>query len=328
MGHFFPVHAALVEQIRSSETRYVIVGAGGWIGRACAEYLASVLGDAALKRVSLYGSSARVLNTDAGISLPVRELGRDADYPLPGRPTVVLHCAFLTMDKVGGMSAEDYVTRNLQIRRQAADVMRSCGATGVMVLSSGAIYDFLSPRPGRPADANLYGRLKFEDECYFSGIADALGASFVCPRVFNISGPYINKPATYALASFILDALRGKAIGIRANRPVMRAYMPVQTLIEVTLSLLAEGRSPGVFDYAGGAEIEVGALAQQVIDVTRSTATIERPELDAALAPDRYIGSGEALATAMRDYGMVVRGMRDQILDTVDYLRAQEGMSA
>ncbi|MFA9439819.1 NAD-dependent epimerase/dehydratase family protein [Uliginosibacterium sp. sgz301328] len=329
MGPFFPFNSALVEQLRSSETRYFIVGAGGWIGRACAEYLASVLGEAALERVFLFGSSARTLCTNTGVRLPVLELGHATDmHLLPGRPTVVLHCAFLTMDKVGGMSAEDYVARNLKIRRQTADLMKMCGATGVAVLSSGAVYDFLSPRPGRPADANLYGRLKFEDECYFAGIADALGANYLCPRVFNLSGPYINKPETYALASFILDALQGRAINIRANRPVMRAYMPVQTLIETSLSLLAAGRSPGVFDYAGGAEIEVGALAQLVIDVIGSSARIERPELDATLATDRYIGNGDFLAAVMGECGMVMRDVRDQVLDTTAYLRAQEGTAA
>lgn len=324
MGYFFPFHPALVEHIRATDTRYLIVGAGGWIGRAYAEYLAAVLGDEASERMLLFGSSARTLVTDSGFSLPVRELGRTDEVPFSqARPTVVLHCAFLTMDKLSGMSAEDYVSGNMLIRRQTALLMKRSGATGIMVLSSGAVYDFLSPRAGRPADAHLYGRLKFEDECFFAGVADSLGAHYVCPRVFNLSGPYINKPATYALASFILDALQGRTITIRANRPVVRAYLSVQTLIEASLLLIFAGRSPGVFDYAGGAEIEIGALAKQVVEVTGSTARIDRPALDATLAADHYIGNGDVLTESMREWGIVMRDLRQQILDTAAYLSAQ-----
>lgn len=313
---FYERHAGVVASVRDSDTRYVIVGPGGWIGRATVEYLADLLGESAPDRLLLLGSSARSLTTHAGVDLPVRALADVGELP-KDRPCVLFHYAFLTMDKIGGMSEADYIVRNYAIREQVAAVARGLPIKGLIAPSSGAIYDLIAPRPGRDPAANLYGRLKYEDEFYFEGLARALGISYVCPRVFNLSGPYINKPKVYALASFILDALAGKDIEIRATHPVIRAYAPVQLLIELQL-LLAQAGGVERFDFAGSEALEVGELAARVAEIFGGT--VLRPPITTD-CPDLYVGNSQWLDMLCTKFDLLLPEMDRQIALTAACLK-------
>jgi UDP-glucuronate decarboxylase len=326
---FFARHEALVTRIRHGDTRYIVVGAGGWIGRAFTEYLAGVLGEAASARLVVLGSSARTLQTDEAGAVRVHTLAAGAAaLPAYAGPSVIIHCAFVTMDKVSAMTPAQYVERNVLIRDQVAALARAISPQGIAVLSSGAVYDFIAPRAGRPAEANLYGRLKFEDECFFAGVAHVLDAAYVCPRIFNLSGPYINKPGTYALASFIQDALAQRPLNIRANFPVMRAYLPVQTLVESVLLLLDAHRSIGTFDFAGEQALEVGELARLVTEQAASPAGIVRPVFDAQIHPDRYVGNADGIKALMAEWGLIERDIKAQVADTMNCLRHFQAATA
>jgi UDP-glucuronate decarboxylase len=312
---FYERHAGVVASVRDSDTRYVIVGPGGWIGRATVEYLADLLGDAAPERMLLLGSCARTLSTHAGIELPVRALADAGKLP-QDRPCVLFHYAFLTMDKVGSMSEADYIARNNEIRDQVAAVAKRLPLKGQAVPSSGAIYDLIAPRPGRDPAANLYGRLKYEDEFYFEGLAQALGISYVCPRVFNLSGPYINKPNVYAIASFILDAKAGRDIEIHATHPVFRAYAPVQLLIELQILLLQAGKFER-FDFVGDQALEVGELAN-LISRIYGGAVLRR--LNQSSCADIYMGNSQAIRVLCASYGLDFPNMARQLDSTIRYL--------
>jgi len=313
---FYERHAGVVDSVQGGDTRYVIVGPGGWIGRATVEYLADLLGEAAPDRLLLLGSSSRTLTTHAGIELPVRALADVGELP-QDRPCVLFHYAFLTMDKVGGMAEADYIARNHAIREQVAAVAKRLPLRALVVPSSGAIYDLITPRPGRDPAANLYGRLKYEDEFYFEGLARALGIGYVCPRVFNLSGPYINKPKVYALASFILDALAGKDIEIGATHPVIRAYAPVQLLIELQL-LLAQAGGIERFDFAGEQELEVGELAARVAE--SFGCEVLRPAMSTDSA-DFYVGNPQRRDKLCAEHGLILPETIRQIEVTATYLK-------
>lgn len=312
---FYERHAGVVATVQGGDARYVIVGPGGWIGLATVEYLADLLGEAAPDRLLLLGSSSRTLTTHAGIELPVRALADVGELP-QDRPCVLFHYAFLTMDKVGGMTEVDYIARNHAIREQVAAVAKRLPLKALVVPSSGAIYDLIAPRPGRDPAANLYGRLKYEDEFYFEGLAKALGIGYVCPRVFNLSGPYINKPQVYALASFILDALAGKDIEIRATNPVIRAYAPVQLLIELQL-LLAQAGGVERFDFAGAQVLEVGELAARVAQLSGCDVLRFAMQSDAS---DLYVGNAQRLEKFCAAYDFVIPDIGRQIDITARYL--------
>jgi nucleoside-diphosphate-sugar epimerase len=138
--------------------------------------------------------------------------------------------------------------------------------------------------------------------------------------VFNLSGPYINRRSTYALASFIEDALAGRAVTVRAATPVWRSYTAIETLMGVTAGALTEG-SAGVtaFEIAGDVAIEMGALAEAVAEALGAPG-VDRPAFDPTGAPDRYVGDGRAFAELARTYGVDQTSLKTQIGQTAAYM--------
>lgn len=319
--YFRNLHPAVVDVVRQSNLRYVIVGPGGWVGRATVEYLAALLGDAATERLLLLGSHARMLVTECGLALPVHSLAAAPDLE-PGLPCFLLHYAFLTKDKVATLAPAEYLAQNLLIRQQVGALVARLQVQGLAVASSGAVYDFIAPcRPQEPA-AVVYGRLKYEDEFYFAGMAQALGARLVCPRIFNLSGPYINKLNTYALASFIQNALQGHDIEIQAPHPVVRAYAPVQQLIELQILLLhASTTRECCFDYAGQEPIALTELAQHIATV--QGVGVKQAVSATPAAVDVYLGDPLPLAQLLRSWGLETMSLAEQIQATTTYIEAK-----
>jgi nucleoside-diphosphate-sugar epimerase len=170
------------------------------------------------------------------------------------------------------------------------DALDRIGAEGVFVPSSGAVY--MADDPGAQASMRLYGRLKLDDEAAFAAWADARSKRTVIARVFNISGPYMNKQSSYALACFINDALAGRPIEIKATRPVYRSYVAISELMSVVFGVLMDGKPGSIgFDTAGDYEYEMSDIAGAVIEALAAEVGTLRPVVTPS-NPDRYVGDG------------------------------------
>jgi len=323
-----PLSAALSDGLRAAPWRYVVTGANGWLGRATLAALCAALGDAFSERVTALGSRPGHIDID-GIALPVLPL---LDWtPPPGERLLVCHYAFLTMDKVQGMSTEDYVARNEAIRHAVLGWIASGAVQGALVPSSGAVYDYLrglddpALAAARNPHAVLYGRLKHEDELAFQAACAAHGTRVVIPRVFNLAGPCINKFDAYALASFIARLLQDGAITIHARRPVLRSYYYIGDLLELSLGLLlrTDVTAALCFDTAADETVELDALARRVGAVLGRNAAPQRAPLDPALAADCYVGNRTAIAALERQLGLQPLGLDQQIDATARFI-AQE----
>ncbi len=304
---------ALEERLRACGLRFLVTGASGWIGMATLEMLFSALGADAAQRVIAFGSAPRVLALRNGTRVQQRPLA-DLQVLAPA-PTMLLHYAFLTRDRVAGMPLEDYVSRNRAISDLVESCARSLGVTAALVLSSGAVY---TRDGGLVTDfpTNPYGALKLEDEIRFSRWAEDTGAALVLPRLFNLSGPYINKLDTYALATLIRATQRGEHMRIRAAHTVVRSYTAVADLLATALWRLSRNQSGAWrFDTAGETEIEIGDLAQLVRQTLGSTSGIERPPRD-PVGIDRYVGEGAAYAALLAEAGITPQALARQIVNT------------
>ena len=309
--------AALAAQLRASPWRFVVTGASGWLGMATLDLLHGALGAQAAQRVLAFGSAARELRLRDGWRVQQQPLA--ALNELPAAPTLLLHYAFLTRDRVAGMPLGDYVSANRALSAQVAQACARLGVGGALVLSSGAVYA-ADGTPAHDLQANPYGVLKLEDEAHFAHWAEAAGATLVLPRLFNLSGPYINKLDTYALATLIGAALAGEPMRIRAAHAVVRSYTAVHDLLTLALRRLAAGGG-GVlrFDTAGEREVEIGELAEEVRRVLGAAVAIERPPRDVARV-DRYVGDGAAYAALLREAGIAPQTLAQQIASTADDL--------
>ncbi len=309
--------------IAESETTIAVVGATGWMGRASLDLLGEVLGPALEGRVRAFSSRQTPIRLASGQTLMSEPLS--ALSALPQRPTVFLHYAFLTKDRVADFSLSDFVALNRQIADTVVHAAQTVPVRGLFVPSSGAVY-----RPDRTLDdditANPYGVLKVEDERRFLDLAERLGCPLVVPRVFNLAGPYINKHGAYALSSILLDILGGGPVRLRATQPVLRSYIHVSDLVGLALAhlLCGDGSALPPFDTAGEREIEVGELAELAREILGvSGVVIERPALTTG-SPNRYVGNGATMATLARSRGLSLRALPAQIADTARFLASAE----
>ena len=138
--------------------------------------------------------------------------------------------------------------------------------------------------------------------------------------MFNLSGPYINKRSSYALACFIADALAGRPIGIRAATPVLRSYVAISELMSVVMGALTDpAGSPIVFDTAGDDVYEVAQIAQMVGDALGHDRGFDRPALQDGDI-DRYVGDGSTYARLRRLNKVTPVGFAEQVRETARYM--------
>lgn len=310
----------LAEQVRTWEANFAVIGARGWLGRATLDILDQALGESFAQRVQAFGSEAAALVLPSGRRIEMRPLC-DLELLPPRAPTVFLHYAFLTKDRVGAFTPADYVRLNTEISEAVARAVERTDALGIFLPSSGAVY---GPERTLAADlaTNPYGALKLADERRFTARAEKHGCRLAIARVFNLAGPYINKHSAYALSSIIIDVLGGGPIQLRAAHPVVRSYVHVGDLLAIALGLLCRPREAKltVFDTAGECEVEVGELARRVaVGMGAPQMPIVRPEV-AAAPVDRYVGDAESLLRVADRCDIGLRPLDDLILDTAGYL--------
>lgn len=305
----------VAEELARRPERIVIAGAGGWLGLATVELLASALGDDFDRRVVCFGSSERDLVLCNGRTVRQRPLARMAE--LPPEPSFVLHFAFLTKDRAEDMDEAAYRSANAAIGETVLAALDRIGATAVFVASSGAA--MRAHDAGAVPAMRLYGELKLADEDRFAAWAKATGKRAVIARIFALTGPYINKLQAYAIASFILDGLAGRTIGVRAPRRVIRAYVAIRELMSLAFALLCESR-PGVVRFdSGGEPLELGGVAAEVAAAFPGSA-VERAEVTEAV-DDRYHGDCDAYAVLLKSNGIMSVSLAVQIAEAIDYLR-------
>lgn len=316
---FSPPIAALLQR---SDMAVTLIGGGGWLGQASLAMLDRALGPAFDARVTVYGSRARSLTLGSGRIVPCRHI--DALKDAAARPTLVLHYAFLTKDRVAQLPASEFIRQNEAISDAVDAYCRRLPAGGLFLPSSGAVY-----RKDRTLDDDLaqnpYGVLKVRDESRFLALGEAKGLRTLVCRVFNLAGPFVNKVGSYALSSILLDIARGGPITLRAAHPVIRSYFYIRDLVDVAVgALLSDGPLPNApFDTAGEEAIEVGDLAARAAAVMGAPGMIiNRPPLSGA-PPDLYVGDAATLDALMEQLGIVSASLDEQIAATAAYLADQ-----
>lgn len=311
------VYGAAAERLAAGTERVVVTGSGGWLGMATLEMLAELLGESFAERVVCFGSRERRLALRDGAEALQHRLGDLAD--LPPAPSLVLHLAFITLEPVMTLSAADYVAANQTLSRQVRSALKPIGAKAVFQASSGAAA--LADPAGDLTSKALYGWLKLEDETAFAGWAEAEGRGCLIGRVFNLSGPYINRRSDYALASFIADAQADRPIEVRASAPVWRSYVAIDELMSVVLAWLT-GPAEGVerFETAGAETLEAGEIARRVAAVVAPGSEVRRPRFDPEAQANRYVGDGSAYDILRRAADVEQTPFDQQVRTTARYM--------
>lgn len=308
--------AAALAALGRSGAPIAITGASGWLGLATLDLLERALGDEFGGRVHAFGSAARTLHLGEGRRVAQRPLAELT--ALEGQGAWVLHFAFQTKDRAEAMSEDAYRAANLLIADTVLDALDRIDATAVFVASSGA-----ATRADDPAASpamRLYGTMKRDDEHRFAAWAEARGRRAVIGRIFNVTGPYINKHEAYAIASFIRDALAHRPIAVTAPREVVRGYVAIRELMSLVFALLGEqGKGVVRFD-SGGKALELGEVARAVAEALGG-GTVEREAISDPVA-DRYAGDGAAYAALLTRHGITPVALDRQVVETARYFEA------
>ena len=299
-----------------------ITGATGWLGRATLDLLAGALGPEAFGvRVRAYARTPREISLSDGTPIEVRALDRlPAEPPADG---LLAHFAYRTREQAAEAGLGTYVQDNVAITATVVAAVRAGAPAGILLPSSGAIYDRPERRLATDLETNPYGTLKHLDELAFTGLCSERGVRLVVARVFNVSGPPMIKPQGYALGSLICAALAGEPLVVRATRPVRRSYVAISELVRVALARLVDLEAPPMttFDTADQEVVEMGELADRVrralgrddLDVVREAFNPDAPA-------DDYVGDPAALAELAERYGVALTPLDEQIRATAEGL--------
>lgn len=307
---------AICRLLASSDNPIVVTGASGWLGLATLDLLHRALGEAFARRVHCYGSAPRNLDLGGGRLVEQRAL---SELPALGRKGAwLLHFAFLTKDRAIEMDDASYRAANLKIRETVISALETIDAAGIFVGSSGAASK-ADNQAASPA-MRLYGSLKRDDEAQFAAWGEARGKRVVIGRIFNITGPFINKHQAYAMASFILDALARRPIAVRADREVVRSYVAIRELLSLVFSLLADAPCGVVRFDTGGEALELGEVADAVSQALGGVGVRRAPILNPQ--PDRYVSDCESYSELLAHHGIASVPLERQILETARYLGA------
>lgn len=196
------------------------------------------------------------------------------------KPTVVLNFAFLTRDRVEIEGIERFTRVNRALTERFIHVARLSSVRFAVTVSSGAsIVEPESP----------YGRLKAEEEQRALELAQE-DRQVIVIRAYSLSGGHVRRPLAYAFSDFILQA-PGGSVRVEADRPVLRRYCSVADVLTVALRSGVERRS-GLFE-TGGNLVEMGDLAQRVIDLIEPKAILERPPYGTE-SPLAYHSAGDS----------------------------------
>lgn len=312
----------VADALRQSPYRIVLTGAGGWLGRATLDLIHDALGGDFHRRISCFGSQPRALAVSGNDFIEQRPLEDLAS--LPPQPSLVLHMAFLTKDRAEQMDEVEYCAANRAIRHIVLNALDAIGTEGVFVASSGAAG--FAQDVNASAAMRLYGFLKCEDEEAFAAWADEQMKRAVLARIFNLSGPYINKQRSYALSSFILDALAEGPIMVKAPHDVVRGYVAIRELMSLVFALLLDGENGTIRFSSGGEPMEVGEVAAVIAKALGGRA-VQRPARIAGKA-DVYVGDSGPYRALLDSHKIDAVPFMEQIGETIDFLKAESNLGA
>jgi len=266
-----PAFAAL------SGARIFVTGGTGFFGRWLLASLARAADQRDIRIVALtrnadaFARTAPDLAQHHAIKLVEGDVRSFAD--IPGRFTHIIHAATDT-SAAAGADIPTLVDTIVNGSARVLQFARTCGASRLLYVSSGAVY---GPQPpalervpehydGAPAaldPRSAYGQAKrLAETLCIDAASDHLAP--IIARAFAFVGPGLPLDGHFAIGNFIADAAAGRPIIIRGSGETIRSYLYAGDLAAWLLTLLAHGQAGCAYNVGSDQAFSLKDVAARI----------------------------------------------------------------
>jgi nucleoside-diphosphate-sugar epimerase len=304
----------------------IVTGATGWFGRTALHELQRLLGPEAFqRRVRAFASRSRTIASTGFVdgverAIPVAPLAELPELAAREPIDALLHTAFLTREYVERVGVQAYISVNRGITDLVCRSLEAAPAARAVVISSGAaaaLDDVATLEEHLHADP--YGVLKSEEERRLGETADTLVL-----RAYAVSGRFMRDPEQYALGDFLLRALDGLPIEIKAPMPVIRGYGHAGDMVNLAFRWLGSKHLPPAYPIAAVSHevslLELASLISSLYDLPPPSSAI-----DTSLSPNHYSADPKPYINILEKFSIVPHSLQGQILDTFSGLKKSKG---
>lgn len=198
----------------------------------------------------------------------VRGLAAGAD-----RFDVIVHAA---TDVAAHASPDEVFSSCLDGTRRVLGFARDCGATSLLLVSSGAVYGPLPPgmthvpesHPGGPdplLPGSAYGEGKRVSEWLAANALADVQAKIA--RVFALVGPHLPLDKHFAIGNFLRAALADEEIVIQGDGTPHRSYLHAADMAAWLWAVLLRGQPSRAYNIGSDESLSITALARRVCHV-------------------------------------------------------------
>jgi len=293
-------------------TKLVLTGASGWFGRtALYEYEAQYGREALVNEVIPLASKDCQIDIGSPYGpIPAYSL---RDIVSISGATGLIHCAFLTRDRLNAINTADYISVNRAITRhveQFLDLNKSCPAittsSGAAKCLNGGIHQ------------NPYAYLKrAEEKVWQDNSNHRMSLVF---RVYASSGRFIKSPELFALGDFLCKAINKGKIIIKSQRPVFRSYVHIGTMMRLCWFLLGNPLSNGFYSVAATTHtlslLDLALLISDIWDLPPPLSSV-----DPNAPPDIYCEDPDKFLRLLNDSSIQPLDLPEMLLETANYIK-------
>jgi nucleoside-diphosphate-sugar epimerase len=247
-----------------------------------------------------------------GSSVEVQEWHGDsaADW----EPTIAVHLAYLTAERITDSSPEAYAETNASLTERGLRLQSLPSLRAFMFASSGA-----ATVAGADSDLGRhpYSAQKAQDEDRYLQAGRDHGVPTLAARIWSVSGPYCTKPREYAFSDMVLSRLTGEPIRVKATGRVLRRYVDAGEFLAACLAINLDAGT-GIIDSAGDL-VEIRELAGAIANELGGS--IIAAPIDPDIEPDTYVSDPAGMAAAAATLGIAFTDLTGQIRRTSRGLR-------
>lgn len=319
---------------------YLVTGGAGFVGSHLADLLVArgdhvmILDDLSTGAVS----NIAELHGHPGVSFHLGSILDEAVvWKLVEEADVVVHLAASVGVRLIIDRPLEAMTNNI---RGTELVLEACAAFGrrVLVASSSEVYGKNGKGPlredsdrilGSPVKARWsYSTAKAVDEILAHVYWREKGTPSTVVRLFNTVGPRQTGAYGMVVPRFVQQALRGQDVTVYGTGEQRRCFCHVRDTVRALVALLDEPKSIGdVFNIGNQQEISIYALAERVIEMTKSPSRVVR--IPYAVAYEEGFEDMERRVPDISKIGSLTgwrptRSLEEIITDVIEHARQEQ----